>query len=186
MRLDKIVFVALIVVAICSVASATQDAKFYTLCENKISINLPPNFRLLPDSSGSTTSPSGLFMQSFTIAGTGSKGLAMLSTMDVYDENIKALGTEAISQLFLGGITSVLSSLSNTERDNIVGNWSTIDNKGENVTIETQDTRGSPLSIYGKKVDIAFWNIKNDSYAFLVSSFDKNITSTVVNTLEIS
>jgi|WetSurMetagenome_2_1015567.scaffolds.fasta_scaffold70781_4 hypothetical protein len=188
MRSEKIVLVALIVAAICSIASATLDAKVYTISENNISINLTPNFRLVPDQSG-TESPAGLFMQSFTITGTGTKGLATLAIMDVYDENMKALGPEAISQLFSGSFSSIISSISSlddTERDNIVGNWSTLDNNGENVTIEIMDTKGSLLSMYGKKVDMAFWNIKDDSYAFLISSFDKDITSKIVNTLEIN
>jgi len=188
MRFDRFVLGALIVAAICSIASATLDAKVYTICENNMSINLTPNFRIIPDQSG-TASTDGLFMQAFTIAGTGSKGVASLATMDVYDENLRALGPEAISQMFSGGMSSVLSafsSLSDTERDNIVGNWSTVDNKGENVTIETMDTKGSLLSMYGKKVDIAFWNIRDNSYVILVSSFDKNTTSNIINTLEIN
>ena len=188
MRVNKIALVAFIVVAICSIASATLDARVYTICENNISINLTPNFRIIPDQS-STASTDGLFMQAFTITGTGIKGVASLSTMDVYSENLKALGPEAISQMFSGGMSSFLSaflSTSDTESDNIVGNWSTVDNKGENVTIDTMDTKGSMLSMYGKKVDMAFWNIRDYRYVMMVSSFDRNITSKIINTLEIN
>ncbi len=184
MRFLGIILGALVVLAICSVASATLDAKIYTLCEHNISINLTPNFRLIPDQN--TENPGGVFGQSFTITSTGSKGIAMLMTMDIYDENLKALGSEAISQLISGGVLAAVSFVSDSGTDNIIGNWSTVDSKGENVTIDTMDTKGSPLIIFGKKVDMAFWNIEDSRYAYLMSSFDQNVTRQIINTLEIN
>jgi hypothetical protein len=185
MRSGGIILGALVILAVCSMASATLDAKAYTLCEKNISINLTPNFRIIPDQ-GSIDSPGGVFIQGFSIIGTGLKGEAMLVTMDVYDENMKALGTEAISQRFSGAMAFAFSSLSYSERDNIIGNWSMVDNKGENVTINTMDTKGTPLSILGDKADMAFWNIEDSKYAFLISSFDKDVIRQIINTLEIN
>jgi hypothetical protein len=180
MKLGNILMGALIVVVISSIASATLDAKVYTLCENNISVNLTPNFRLMPDPS--TSSSSGMFMQGFTITGIGSKGFASLTTMDIYDEDINALGFEALSQI----VSGTISYLSDSETDNTLGNWSAVNKKGENVIIDTLDTKGTPLSIYGKRVDMAFWNIEDSRYAFLLSSFDQNATRQIINTLEIN
>lgn len=184
MKLDNIMMAVLMVIAISSIASATLDAKVYTLCENNISVNLTPNFRLIPDQS--INSPGGVFMQGFTITGTGSKGIAELSTMDIYDENVNALGSEAISQLFSGSVLFAASYSDESGTDNIIGNWSAVDNKGENVTIDTLDTKGTLFSIYGKRVDTALWNIEDSKYAYLISTFDKDVTSQIINTLEIN
>lgn len=186
------------VVAICSAASATLDTKVYTLCEGNLSMNLTPNYHIIP--SQGTSSPSGLFSQGFTITGSGSKGLAMLETVNIYDETMKLYDTEALSQIFTSVTSSALSYSGNpemdstmgnsytgdSEKDNTIGNWSAVDRNGENVTVVTMDTKGSILSIYGKKVDIAFWNLNGDNYAYLVSSFDQNVTRQIISSLKIN
>lgn len=48
------------------------------------------------------------------------------------------------------------------------------------------DTRGTALSIYGKEVDIEFWSLEDSIYAIVISTFDKNITDKIINTLEIN
>ena len=185
MRIKNLAAIALAIAAMCAVGSANLDAKIYTLCESNISINLTPDFRLLSDQS-SDASTNGLLIQSFTIAGTKSKGLGSLAIMEVYDEKMKALGPDAISQLFSGGISYFASSLVDTGEDNSLGNWSTLDNNGENVTVEILDTKGSMLSMFGKKANMAFWNLENDHYALLISSLDKNITADIIKTLKIN
>jgi hypothetical protein len=185
MKLAKIILGALMVVAMCSVASATLDAKAYTLCERNLSMNLTPNFHII-SAPGASSSSNGLFIQGFTITGTGSKGMASLATMDIYDETMKLYDTDAISQIFTGAMASYASYSSDTETDNIIGNWSTVDRNGKNVTIDTLDTKGTPFLMYGKKVDSAFWNINGDNYAYLLSSFDKNVTRQIINSLELS
>ncbi len=198
MKLAKIILGALMVVAICSAASATLDTKVYTLCEGNLSMNLTPNYHIIP--SQGTSSPSGLFSQGFTITGSGSKGLAMLETVNIYDETMKLYDTEALSQIFTSVTSSALSYSGNpemdstmgnsytgdSEKDNTIGNWSAVDRNGENVTVVTMDTKGSILSIYGKKVDIAFWNLNGDNYAYLVSSFDQNVTRQIISSLKIN
>ena len=172
------------ILVLCSMASATLDAKVYTICEKNISINLTPNFRIIPEQSG-IDSPSGVFIQGFSIVGTGLKGEAMLLTMDVYDENTKALGAEVMSQR-LSGVMDYLLSSGDSERDHIIGNWSMVDNNGENVTIYTADTKGTPLSMLGSKADMVIWNIEDSKYALLFSSLGKNVTTQIINTLEIN
>lgn len=171
------------ILAVCSMSSATLDAKVYTLCEKNISIDLPSNFNLIPNKSASGSE--GVFFHGVTITGTGSKGVAMLVIMDVYDENLKYFDTETLSQLMTGAM-SLFSYYSNDlETGNITGNWSTVDANEENVTINTMDTKGTLFSMFGKKIDLAFWNIQDSKYAYMMSTFDKNTTSKIINTLEI-
>jgi hypothetical protein len=186
MRLANIILGALIVVAMCSAASATLDTKVYTLCEHNLSMNLTPNFHIMPAQSAGTGSTSGSFMQGFTITGVGSKGLAMLLIWDIYDETMKSFDTEGIAQIFTGAMSSTLSYSDNSAVDNIIGNWSTVDKMGENVTVSTMDTKGSLLSMYGKRVDSAFWKIDENSYSYLLSPFDQNTTRKIINSLEIN
>ena len=142
-------------------------------------------FHIIP-AQGASSSTSGLFIQGFAITGTGSKGMASLATMDIYDETMKLYDTEGLSQIFSGAMSSYASYSSDTETDNIIGNWSTVDRNGKNVTIDTLDTKGTLFSMYGKKVDTAFWNINGYNYAYLLSSFDKNVTRQIINSLEIN
>ena len=172
------------VLALCSIASAMQEAKIYTLNESNITLNLTPNFRLMPDQS--TDSTSGMFMQSFTVAGKGEKGMATLMTMEIYDENMKMFDPESISQMMTGGVSTVLSYYSDSESDNSLGNWTAVDKKGENVTVEILDTKGTLFSVFGKKVDSAFWPVRDNMYAGVISSFDHNVTRQIINTLEIN
>jgi len=69
---------------------------------------------------------------------------------------------------------------------NITGNWSTISSGGENVTVDTIDAKGTVFGLYGREMDMVFWNVDGNSYAYLMSSFDKNITRQIINTLEIN
>jgi hypothetical protein len=48
------------------------------------------------------------------------------------------------------------------------------------------DTKGTLFSIYGKRVDTALWNIEDSKYAYLISTFDKDVTRQIINTLEIN
>lgn len=184
MKLDRIILWTLGLLIVCSMASATLDATVHTLCEKNISIDLGPNFRLTPseDPSGSD----GVFTESVVITGTGSKGIATLEIIDIYDEMMKSLGTEGLSQIVMGAVSFGTSYSSDLETGNFTGYWSAVSSKGENVTVNTMDTRGTSLSIYGKEVDIAFWNLEDGIYGSVISAFDKNTTSKIINTLEIN
>jgi hypothetical protein len=173
-----------VILAVCSMASATLDAKVYTLCEKNISIDLTPNFRLIPDKGASGSD--GVFGHGVTITGIGSKGMATLSIMDIYDETMKSFDTETLSRLLTGGLSLISSYSSDLETGNFTDNWSTVAYNGENVTVNTMDTKGTLFSVYGKKVDMAFWNLEDSRYAYLISTFDKNTTSKIINTLEIN
>jgi len=165
-------------------ASATLDAKVHTLCEKNISIDLGTNFRLTPN--GNPSGSDGVFSESVTIIGAGSKGMATIEISDIYDEKINSLGTEGLSQIMMGAVSYATSYSSDLETGNYTSYWSAVSSRGENVTVNTMDTRGTSLSIYGKEVDIAFWNLEDSIYGFVISTFDKNTTSKIINTLEIN
>lgn len=181
MKLNGLMLGAFVILALCTLTSATQDAKIYTLNESNISLNLTDNFRLISDKS----TESGPFMQSFTIVGSGSKGMATLMTAEIYDEDMKMYDPAMISQIMTGGVSSVASYFGESDADNSIGNWTAVDKKGENVTVETIDTKGTLFSMFGKKMDIAFWPVKDNIYAGVISSFDKNITEQIIATLEL-
>jgi hypothetical protein len=184
MRSGEIIIGALVVLAVCSMASATLDAKVYTLSEKNISIDLPSNFRLVP--SQSATDAGGIFSHTVTVTGTGSKGMANLEIMDIYDERLKLFDTETLSRFIINAASLGSSYSSDLQAGNITGYWSAVDSNGENVTVNTMDTRGTVLSIYGKNVDLAIWNLEDSRYAALTSSLDRNTTSKIINTLEIN
>jgi hypothetical protein len=186
MRTGEIIIGALVVLAVCSMASATLDAKVYTLCEKNISMDLPPNFHIVSGQSTSASGSDGVFTHTVTITGIGSKGMAHLEIMDIYDETMKSLDTETLSQLITGAVSYLSSYSSDLETGNFTSNWPTVDFNGENVTVNTMDTKGTALSVFGKKVDMAFWNLEGSRYAYLISTLDKNTTSKIINTLEIN
>ena len=88
--------------------------------------------------------------------------------------------------MMIGGMSSLFSYSSDLEAGNLTGSWSTVDSKGENVTVNTMDTKGTFLSMFGKNVGVAFWNLDESRYALIMSSFDKNTTSQIIKTLKIS
>jgi hypothetical protein len=183
MRFCRIILGALAVLAICSIASATLDSKVFTLCERNLSVNLTPDFRITPDPSTSSYDGSA---QAFTIAGTEAKGIGMLLIMNIYDETMNSLDPEALSQTMTEMVSSLATYSGDSEMGNVIGNWSTIDSQGENITVDTMDTKGTLLGVYGKAMDMVFWNVDGNSYAYLMSTFDQNVTRQIINTLEIN
>lgn len=206
MRSGGIILWTLAVLTMCSLASATLDAKVYTLCESNLSINLSDGFKLVPDDNADTSG--GSFTQSFTIGNSRIKGTAMLQIMNVYDEDLKLFGPEFISNTWKIGVgiaaspgaASSMLSLEDDEAylnrflmkelegysDKSIGNWTAIDYKGNNVTVGTINTEGSIVSVFGKTADISHWNIGEDKYAGLISFFDRNTTMQIIGSLRLS
>jgi len=184
MRLNGLITGALVVIAMCSVTSAIQEANVYRLCESNVTMNLTSNFRLIPDDP--LPSASGVFMQGFSIIGTGEKGFASLIVVDIYNEKMNMIDPASISDMMTNAILSASSDTGYSAMDNILGNWTAIGANGANATVETISTKGSAFSIFGPKADIAFWPIKDQTYFCVCSSFDKNITEQMINTLEIT
>lgn len=203
MKLDKIILWTLGFLIVCSMASATLDAKVYKLCESNLSINLSDGFKMVPDDNGDASD--GSFTQSFTIGNSRIKGTAMLQIMDVYDEDLKLFSPEFISNTWKMGVgiaasPGAASSMLSQEDDEAylnrfmmeeiedysdksIGNWTTIDYKGNNVTVDTLSTEGSIFSVFGKTADICHWNIGGDRYAGLLSFFDRDTTQQIIGTL---
>ncbi|MEI8003286.1 MAG: hypothetical protein WCG94_03020 [Methanothrix sp.] len=186
MRSGEIIIGALLVLAVCSMASATLDAKVYTLCESNLSINLSQGFKIIPDEN--VDSSDGSFAQGFTIVGSQTKGTAILQIMDVYNEDMKLFGPEFISRSWILGVNIGASMLSMDEdySDKTIGNWSTLDYLGNNVTVSTITTNGSIIGAFGKTADISNWNIGENKYAGLISFFDRNTTKQIIGSLKVS
>lgn len=174
------------VLALCSVVSMALDTKVYTLCESNLSINLTPEFQIVPDETSSQSD--GAFSQGFTIARSQPSGVAMLQIMDVYDEDMKLFGPEFISQSWTMGVSigASLFSMDEDYSDRTIENWSAVDSMGNNVTVSTMSTNNSLLSVFGNTADVSNWNIGEDKYAGLVSFFDKNVTREIIGTLKLS
>ncbi|MDM7913617.1 MAG: hypothetical protein QUS09_11025, partial [Methanotrichaceae archaeon] len=166
--------------------SVALDTKVYTLCERNLSLNLSEDFRIIADENGGDWA--GFFSQSFTIANKQSKGMAMLQIMDVYDEDMKALGPDFISQSWVMGVSIGASLLSSDDgiSDRVIGNWTAVDPVGNNVNVNTITNNNSLLSAFGKTADVASWNIGDDRYAGLVSFYDKNTTKQIIGTLVVN
>jgi hypothetical protein len=186
MGYGRIILTALSIFAVCAMASMALDTKVYVLCERNLSLNLSEDFRILPEENGGDTA--GTFSQTFTVANSRSKGMAMIQIMEVYDENMKAFGPEFISQSWIMGVNMAASLLSSDEdlSDRIIGNWTTIDSQGHNVTVNTISNDKSLFSALGKTADIASWNIGDDQYAGVLSFYDKNVTVDIIRTLTVS
>lgn len=185
-KLRKLIMGLLLITMAFSLTSMALDTKVYTLCENNLSINLTPEFKIVP--SEDSASSNGIFAQSFTIANGHSKGMAILSIMDVYDEDMILFGPEYISNAWLTGINLATSLLSGDDqyKDQIICNWYALDSMGNNVTVSTISTNGSIMSSFGKTVDASNWNIGGNKYAGLYSFFDKNTTEQIIGSLKLS
>ena len=69
----------------------------------------------------------------------------------------------------------------------VLGNWTTVDARGQNVTVQTISTnKSSTLYFYGKTTDLAIWSLGNNIYAMIVSQFNRDITGRIIRTLNIS
>lgn len=188
----KNILLTIAILVLFSIASATLDAKVLTLCERNLSINLSEGFKIVANDD--LTSSEGSFAQGFTIVGTQTKGSAMLQVMDIYDEDTLLYGPEFISRTWKMGVNIAASMLSLEDdaedegnfTDNFLGNWSTTDYLGNNVSVTTINAEGSLLSAFGETADIAHWNIGENRYVGLVSFFDQNTTKQIIGSMQVN
>ena len=186
MNLNRLVLGSLLVMMAFSLTSMALDTKVYTLCEDNLSINLTPGFRIVPDEE--VGSSDGFLTQSFTIVSSQTKGMAMLQIMNVYGEDTMLLGPEFISNTWMMGVNIGTSLLGNNDdySDRIIRNWYALDYMGNNVTISTLSTNATLMSALGKTADASNWNIGENKYAGLISFFDKNTTMQIIGSLKLN
>jgi len=158
----------------------TVNSPVYLLSEHNLSIGLDSKFRVTY--AGFSPVTTGLFMNSFGITGAGQKGMADLEIVSVSNitDAEKSLGSEVTMQLFSAGVISAYGN-------EVLGNWTTSDARGQNVIVQTIPTnKSSSMYVFGKTTDYATWSLGDDIYAVLLSQFDKDVTEKIIRTLNIS
>jgi hypothetical protein len=92
------------------------------------------------------------------------------------------LSPGVLSELFLTGVITAFEA----DGDKEVGNWTTTDRMGKNVTVYTMSTRNPHLRPLGGTYGIASWSLDSSTYAILVSMLDRNNTTLIIRTLAIA
>ena len=106
-------------------------------------------------------------------------GRIFLSIFTVYDDVMRRMSPESLSDLFLSAEISAVES----QGDAVVGNWSAVDLQGQNVTVlvvETPDPRVSRGSY-----DMASWSPEGEVQVLMVSTAERNVTENLIGTLKI-
>lgn len=166
-------------------SSLALEINVYGLCERNMSLDLDPSVRIVSDEDEEQSD--GIFAQSFTIARAVPTGFATLQIMDVYDDDMLLLGPEFISESWTFGVGLGITYFSENEyNDLIIGNWSTIDSRGNEVMVTTITTNKTLMSFMGDEADVANWNLQGNTYAGLISFFDRNTTEQIIGTLTVS
>lgn len=180
MKSTELISLLLVVAVICSLpVSAVMNTPVHLLSEHNLSIGLDSKFKIIPSGIGAPGN-GGFVSDSFLITSTGPRGLANLNILSVPNETSKSLGSELIIQMISAGAISASGN-------QVLGNWTTVDAQGQNVTIQTIPTNESSLSYsFGKRTDFAIWSLGDDTYAVLASQFNRDITGKIISTLNIS
>jgi len=182
---DVILVATLIGFACFMQSSLALDVNVYGLCERNMSLDLDPNIQIVPDENDEQSS--GIFAQDFTIARAIPKGCAVLQIMDVYDDDMLLFGPEFITEVWTMSVGLAMTDFTEYEyNDLVVDSWSTIDSSGNNVTVTTIATNNTLMNAMGSKADVANWNLGGNTYAGLISFFDRNTTKQIIGTLTIN
>lgn len=176
-----LVILALVVVWAVMPASSL-DFKVLSVSERAASIDLPPDFQMASAGKLDANS-SGMVSYDFILNSTNqSDGAAFISVITVYDQFMKTLRPELLSNLFLaGGLSGAKSS-----GDVDVGNWTTTSALGDNVTVHVLQTKNPSLISVGGKYNVACWPLDQSTYALMVAIFDNNTTEQIIKTMEVS
>ena len=180
MKLLKIIVGVLLVTISCVFASLAMETEVYTLEERNLSLDENLGFEVAAKTVENNTG--GSFIEDLTITNTQTKGMAMVQIMTVYDPTSKALGSDKISQLWMQGALESAAS----DGANVTGNWTATSNMGENVTVTSVKVIEPKIKAMGSTVEIANWMIDDDVYAGIMSFFDKNTTTKIIENLEIN
>jgi hypothetical protein len=174
------VFVSTIFILTClALPCIALESNVFTLTEKTLSVDLGPSFEL--NKSELNTSQTGIVSQDFLINDIAKEEVAFLSVMSVYDEMMGMLSPDLLSELFLIGVLSEVESKGDVE----IGNWTTTDVLGNNVTVHTLSTEDERVKPLGGTHDTAIWNLDQSTYVVLVSFLDENNTTQLIKTLAV-
>ncbi len=175
------VFISAIFILAClALPCMALESRVLTVTEKTLSVDLGPSFEL--NKSELNTSQKGMVSQDFLINNTAKEGVAFFSVMSVYDDLMKRLSPDLLSELFLIGVLSEVESKGDVE----IGNWTTPDGLGNNVTVHTLSTKDERVKPLGGTYDAAVWNLDQSNYVMLVSFLDENNTTQIIKTLAVS
>jgi len=170
----------ILALAIFASTSLALNTNIYSLSERNLSIDLGPGYDVTQNNVDNCSG--GYFVQDLMITNANSSGLAILQIMDLYDATQKAMNSSTISEQWDQGMMS--SALQDGGIN--TGNWKVLNSKGENVTIYTVSMSNNSMKVMGNTANFANWNIERNVYVGMLSFFDKNVTSHIVNTLELN
>lgn len=166
------IFFVLIVVLLCMLAVGQETRSVLVLAERNLSIDLPPGFNL---SEASTVSRENVFGAQINVTNMNDRlaGNATIVTVALLGKFPEGF-TSFMENMFTG-----LYKIQGKE----LGAYNvTNSNRG----IVTVHTFSMPLpKPKGRKFDFAFWKLDNLNYVYVEvpSTFDKNITKSIVRTL---
>ena len=180
MRFQKTIIGVLLVTISCVFASLAMETEVYTLAERNLSLDENLGFEVAAKTVENNTG--GSFIEDLTITNIKTKGMAMVQIMTVYDPTMKALGPDKISQLWMQGALESAAS----DGANVTGNWTATSSLGENVTITSVKVIEPKIKAMGSTMEIANWMIDDDIYAGIMSFFDRNTTTKIIENLEIN
>jgi hypothetical protein len=153
--------------------------KFFAISEKTISVDLGPSFGITRGEFD--PGENGTISEEFLINNTATPGAAFLALISIYDDVMRRMSTETLSELFLVGGLSEVEANGDVE----IGNWTAVDFMGKNVTVHTLKSKDERPSQIGGTYDLAVWNLEGQTYAVLVSVLDRNDTREAIRTLAI-
>ncbi len=174
-------FLSAVLLLVClALPALALESKVSIVSEKTLSMDLGANFEITK--SQLNTSSMGMASQDFVIDDTAGEGAAFMTIMDVYDGVLSKMSPSSLSEIFLVGGMSEAQANGDIE----IGNWTAVDHKGENVTVHTMSTKDDRIQMLGGSYDTAVWNLDGPIYAVMVSLLDKNNTTKMIKTLNIS
>jgi hypothetical protein len=170
---------ALLLLAAMILCATALESNVFTITEKILSLELGPSFGI--DGSEFNASEQGMISHDFLINNTAASGAAFISVLSIYDEVMRRMSPDSLSELFLiGGLSAV-----EARGDRETGNWTAPDPYGNEVTVHTMSTKDERIQILGGSYDMAVWSLDDSTYAVMVSLLDKNNTTQIIKTLAI-
>jgi hypothetical protein len=171
---------AILLLACLALPCTALESKVFTVSEKTLSVDLGPSFEI--GSSAFNASSEGMASQDFLINNTATAGAAFVSVVGVYDEVLSKMSPGSLSELLLVGGMSAVEARGDSE----IGNWTAVSALGNNVTVHTMSTDDERIQMLGGSYDMAVWDLGGSTYAVMVSLFDRDNTTQVIETLAVS
>ncbi len=153
--------------------SVALDAKVLVPCERTFVIDLGDEYGI---EKGSVDASSGILMENFTIQGENGRAEAVVFTP--YDELLKMISKESFVDIF-----SVALLMEATKEGHETGNWTATSFYGAPVLVHNITFTSGTFA--GSEAYLAVWDPGDTSYIMLLSAFDGNTTSKIIESARI-